>query len=458
MEYEYLKLPIFNDDRIVYIIDAKTNDIVYMSKACMDYCGIKTKDEYIDQKCYKILHRFDEICSFCDDEIIDDDSFSTEKMTKIVSKNIKVERLFFDIKDKTYCLKYIKDDTEYIEKIKQLRITKALSESVQILAKEKDFDVAFNGFLEKLGQFYEADRAYIFEFDLKNNLMSNTYEWCAPGVTHAKENLQNRQISAISRWLDLFKSNGSFHLSSLDGEVDENSDEYKILEPQGIKSLMAAPLILDDVIIGFIGVDEPQKYRQDVSLLSLSAEFIVAKIQKYQMIKKLEYVSYTDILTGLRNRNSFIELLDEYDKKSPNSLGIIFADINGMKLINDNYGHKYGDELIIQVSTFLKKFGGKNAYRIGGDEFVVFFENINDSDFKQLIDCMQKEFDEENFVDVSFGSIWKDGDIDVRALISEADKHMYTQKQNYYQSISVCEGGGGLKLASLKFSQRLQKR
>lgn len=93
---------------------------------------------------------------------------------------------------------------------------------------------------------------------------------------------------------------------------------------------------------------------------------------KYDLISKL---AYSDGLTGLGNRTAYLEQLDEYGKhpKEAMQLGIVYLDVNNLKIVNDNYGHEYGDELIKIVAQIIDgSFGhfGK-SYRIGGDEFCV---------------------------------------------------------------------------------------
>lgn len=94
-------------------------------------------------------------------------------------------------------------------------------------------------------------------------------------------------------------------------------------------------------------------------------------------------MSYTDSLTGLKNRNAYIEELEKLEK-SKCCIGIIFADINGLKNINDNFGHKKGDSLISASAEALKSVfddGNSSFYRIGCDEFVVFCKEKSEKEF-----------------------------------------------------------------------------
>ena len=110
--------------------------------------------------------------------------------------------------------------------------------------------------------------------------MDNTYEYCKAGITPEKDMLQNLEISTIDRWLVLFEEQGEVYLNSRDGELDENSEEYRLLKMQGVESLMVAPLYSETKLIGFIGVDNPNENTYTLSLLRSVASLIVNDIQK----------------------------------------------------------------------------------------------------------------------------------------------------------------------------------
>lgn len=99
---------------------------------------------------------------------------------------------------------------------------------------------------------------------------------------------------------------------------------------------------------------------------------VVEQGLKFDLISKL---AYSDGLTGLGNRTAYLEQLEAYGNKLKEILqiGIVYLDVNNLKMINDNQGHEFGDELIRQAAKIIEgSFGcfGK-AYRIGGDEFCV---------------------------------------------------------------------------------------
>ena len=97
-------------------------------------------------------------------------------------------------------------------------------------------------------------------------------------------------------------------------------------------------------------------HNDDLDLLTSITYFVVNDIQKRKMMSQLEYLSYTDLLTGLFNRNKYIKDLEMFDNQEFSSIGIIYIDIDGLKKFNDHYGHRYGDQLIRDVGHILNHY------------------------------------------------------------------------------------------------------
>ncbi|MCM1272018.1 MAG: diguanylate cyclase [Clostridium sp.] len=175
---------------------------------------------------------------------------------------------------------YVKGNPTKEEMAKQLNLDAALMECVKTLYASDDVNTAINELLQIIADFHDADRAYIFEFDKEMLLMDNTYEWCKDGVEPQIDVLQNLDIHIIDRWFKHFDEKGEFFISSRVGEISEESDEYKILAMQDISSLMAAPLYLKGKMLGFLGVDNPNKNTETLYLLRSVSAFVVNDIER----------------------------------------------------------------------------------------------------------------------------------------------------------------------------------
>ena len=111
-------------------------------------------------------------------------------------------------------------------------------------------------------------------------------------------------------------------------------------------------------------------------------EILIQKDEMLQKLrlenKKLNYLVSIDSMTGVLNRKSGLGLLErelKLAKDNDENLVISFIDVDGLKIINDTFGHEQGDKLLISVAEILKKSIRKTdfAIRMGGDEFLVVF-------------------------------------------------------------------------------------
>ena len=142
-----------------------------------------------------------------------------------------------------------------------------------------------NSILADIGKYYDADRAYIFELNAERTQTSNTYEWCMEGITAEIDNLQNIPLEGLECWFETFEEKGEFYISSLSDDYEPDSKTYQILEPQGIESLMAAPIIVNDKVVGFLGVDNPRSNTQHLLLLSIVASTCYSEIKINEALK-----------------------------------------------------------------------------------------------------------------------------------------------------------------------------
>ena len=124
-----------------------------------------------------------------------------------------------------------------------------------------------------------------------------------------------------------------------------------------------------------------------------------------------------------------VETLKNYQEK----IGVIFLDINGLKDINDVYGHDKGDESIIQAAQYMKEvFPDAWIYRIGGDEFVILYLNIDEALFYEKINEMRRKMQPNGMLQMAIGATWSKDARELHMLIADADAAMYKDKREFY--------------------------
>jgi diguanylate cyclase (GGDEF)-like protein len=150
--------------------------------------------------------------------------------------------------------------------------------------------------------------------------------------------------------------------------------------------------------------------------------------------QSITYLSYRDPLTNLHNRRYYSEELDRLDTIKYMPLSIIIADINGLKITNDAFGHEIGDQLLITVATNLVEvFSKENRIaRIGGDEFTVFLPNTAKERALQYMETAKKRIESNTVrgmgISVSFGVATKLSTEPIQEVIKMAEDDMYTHK------------------------------
>lgn len=148
----------------------------------------------------------------------------------------------------------------------------------------EDIDTEIDEALGLIGKFISADRSYVFLFEDGNKIMNNTHEWVNDGITPEKENLKNIPTDIFPWWMEKLMNHQHILIPSVKDLPEEAATVKEILEPQGIKSLIAVPLIYSNNVLGYIGFDAVSEYRSwdydSVKLLSMSSSVIADAIKR----------------------------------------------------------------------------------------------------------------------------------------------------------------------------------
>ena len=194
-----------------------------------------------------------------------------------------VKSNYFIVKSDLETLYYtvIQDITELItaenELKKQIQLRQFLTEiaSSYINLSIDDMELEINDSLAKIGRFVNTDRTYIFSFDARTEICSNTYEWCANGIEPQIDDLQ--KIPLGKDWIETFAKGEPIYVP--DVSVLPEGYTKEILEPQGIKSCLAIPMMNQGECIGFVGFDSVNQHYKfsdtELQLLNLYTHMMV---------------------------------------------------------------------------------------------------------------------------------------------------------------------------------------
>ena len=243
-------------------------------------------------------------------------------------------------------------------------------------------------------------------------------------------------------WMDTMS--GSFCLVIRDDEDmqfirQRNPRWHQSMEAAGVKRLVLFPLIPRGQFLGYImainfDTDSTQHIKDT---LELTTYFIASEIANNRFINQLKALNSIDQLTGVMNQNTMnerVSALSGAQAGESGPMGVVFADMNGLKYINDHQGHMAGDLMLKNAAMILQStFVGDEIYRVGGDEFLVLLAGADEADMRQKIADIKKK--SELFENVSFSAgccVAADGR-DIRKALEAADAEMYADKEEFYR-------------------------
>lgn len=149
-------------------------------------------------------------------------------------------------------------------------------------------------------------------------------------------------------------------------------------------------------------------------------------------LMEAERLGSIDTLTGVKNRNA-LEAARESLGSQDVCLGVLVADLNGLKQINDTEGHKAGDEAIAGAAQLLKSgMPSWDIYRYGGDEFVVLAPGTGERDFAHACERFAKSLSLDGELTLSVGYAWGESSRCINDILHAADDAMYEEKRAYY--------------------------
>ena len=438
MKRDINTLSLLNEiSELVYVSDPETYELLFVNQTG---CQTLHLENYKHKKCYEILQGKTSPCEFCTNDRLCDDNFYTWEFTNpSIGRHFLLKDKIIQWRGKTARMEIAFDITERELQKQELKnmldVQTLITNCVRMLYAVDDLDQTINAVLTQIGEFLVSDRAYVFE--IKDELMNNTHEWTAPGISPQLEKLQQLDLSLISDWLPFFEKNDCIIIDDVEQLQKTNPAAYATLHAQEITSLIAAPIFLDNKLAGYIGIDnyDSEKIKNSSYLLLSMSIFLSYAIRHRNHVDMLHRLSYHDLLTNALNRNAFMDVLSQFRPGQYASAGIIYIDINGMKEINDFYGHHQGDKILITtVAKVFNLFKPDELFRIGGDEFVIITYDLTETDFYEKFNLLRNIFCEKTNLPFSIatGSCWVKSPSDLNSLLQQADSAMYTGKKKFY--------------------------
>jgi len=200
---------------------------------------------------------------------------------------------------------------------------------------------------------------------------------------------------------------------------------------------LVVPIMRQDRIVAVLGVgNKRENYtKRDIQVVSFFADVAWEIAEHKQAEEKIHYMTFHDQLTGFYNRAYLEEEMQRLDTKRQLPMSIVMADLNGLKLVNDTFGHLVGDEMLLRATEILKKSCRKEDIitRWGGDEFLIFLPKTAENEARLIKERIEENCQEAYVegipVSMALGAAVKDStEKELSTIIKKAEDHMYKNK------------------------------
>ena len=321
-----------------------------------------------------------------------------------------------------------KDVDDYVNVKNTFNIGDTLVKSVMALNSNEDSYRTTRDILNNLAKHYGAQCACLIELDVYKGSLKEVYNCCGniKCADLSKEEIYTKILRILHDKQRIFVKG-----SKSDEEVCE--DTFARLHEDGLYGVYTSVLESEGKTVGYLSMANPSKNRRDVMLFESIACILANDIIKRQNKEYQDYIKYHDDLTGLLNRNSYVDFVAGFSPDSTSSMGVLVADINGLRQINFVYGRERGDALVAFVGEVLESIPDSKAFRMSGDEFVLIGENLTLEAFQDRVKKVEALLDERYKDSVSTAYVWANGDINPDQLIVQADEKMLLIKQMFYR-------------------------
>ena len=211
---------------------------------------------------------------------------------------------------------------------------------------------------------------------------------------------------------------------------------HSSLEAARISRIVLFPLKNQKELLGYIWATnfDAENAGKIKETMELTTFILGSEIGNYLMLKKLRHLSSMDQLTGLRNRHEMnLQTTAFSEDPAVLPLGVVFADLNGLKDVNDRFGHDEGDRLLCDAAAALREvFDETEVFRVGGDEFAALIPGATEDELAQKVDALRKAAAKYKDVGFSVGWYLERDSFDFSRALRIADERMYEDKKRYY--------------------------
>jgi diguanylate cyclase (GGDEF)-like protein/putative nucleotidyltransferase with HDIG domain len=301
-----------------------------------------------------------------------------------------------------------------------------------------NIDYKINESLAVIGNFFDIDQIQILRLSDNRKKLERIHEW-DDDLLFPKKDFRELSVAEVAWLIEEVQNKDFLRVCDIADLPKEAEKDRYFLSSQKIDSAVLLSINIDNQLFGFYifgntkekGICDSKK----IEYINIFTEVINRAIAKNLDEKKIEMLTYYDSLTGLYNRRFFEEEMKRLDTVRNLPFSILIADLNGLKIINDSYGHEKGDQILVQAAQILKESLREEDIlaRQGGDEFAVLLPNTKAKAAERIEKRIKEKCKKTNNnplpVSIALGTATKEhAEQDIEEVLKKADDRMYKNK------------------------------
>lgn len=308
-----------------------------------------------------------------------------------------------------------------------LTFDQAIVQCTKTLQSKYDVENSLNSLLKILGEFYQSDSSYIFEFDEEEQVFANHYQWHHAQTDSIAAQFGNLPFSTLEYFSGDRVFSEDVTVLTFETKLYPDLPLSKLFSVYDIENIMIFPIIRQGKTTGFVSITNTNLDALDVRLFPCVVLFVQECLHKREMHKQISHLHYIDPLTGCFNETKFQKQIYSYAHKQPESLGILFIQLTGLEKTSEIYGEKYVDMKIKLATLVMGQFFSYPFYRIGPHKFLSFVANISESSFVSLVEQLRLEAASNSDACFTVGHTWSGDGVDIYKEIARSNSFIQSK-------------------------------
>jgi diguanylate cyclase (GGDEF)-like protein len=306
---------------------------------------------------------------------------------------------------------------------------------------------SISGTLGILGRFMGADRAFIVMLDSQHRKVEEVFEWHDSDLAAAREFLFEHPFSQDVALYRQLMAEGVLKVLSINQTAADSQENIPTSLSEYLRTFVGVSFMLSSGRLGVLGLSSMEERQQwaneDIAMLKILSEIFSNALQRQDAEEKILKLARFDRLTGLRNRMYFEQEMERFRIEQVQNPALLIFDIDGLKLVNDTYGHNRGDELLLFLARCLDQGGASEEItaRVGGDEFVILMPDATEEKAQRRCQLIKEQVEKHNKANLEIFFSLSTGYAIAEAMpenyadfFREADNAMYREKLHHAKS------------------------